>query len=82
MDSRKTFSRHRNHAKSLETCGGQGRNRTADASLFRAALIHVPEELRFLLTLNISVQDPNFVGSVGGASLGSSSTLSAPIGAN
>jgi hypothetical protein len=36
MDSTRAISRHKNRAKSLKTCGGQGRNRTADASLFRA----------------------------------------------
>jgi hypothetical protein len=38
MDSTKALYQHRNRAKSLKIRGGQGRNRTADASLFRAAL--------------------------------------------
>ena len=38
MDSTEALWRHRTPAKPLKTCGGQGRNRTADASLFRAAL--------------------------------------------
>ena len=38
LDSSEAQRGHRNRAKYLKTCGGQGRNRTADASLFRAAL--------------------------------------------
>ena len=37
LDSSEAQRGHRNRAKYLKTCGGQGRNRTADASLFRAA---------------------------------------------
>jgi hypothetical protein len=36
LDSTHALSRSTDRRKCLKTCGGQGRNRTADASLFRA----------------------------------------------